>query len=352
MNRLHENELLSIEVTTRCNSGCSYCFARANLDYERDIPLETALDFIKEAAGMGYNQLHITGGEPLLYPGIEELLIHARNQGYLRVLVNTNGHLINHGTIFVPGDFTDILELTFTLQGPPEYHDIYRGPDSWEKAARGLDIAHDAGIPITIFTPLGRSLLDRLPRFAEYAFERWAGIKGMNLIQMIRVPGQGIDLSGELLRPVDFITLVQKTSLMNLFGMKISLLENPLGNAVARVMGMEGLPASENIHRPGRIILMADHTLAPAHSSGDIRWNYTPGKLEEMMYTKGYLSAVEPDHHTCPACPFHEICGKAGMTRPSSPNRDTEEALYCKRVMSLAAPSHRVTYSECLLADS
>lgn len=337
MNRLHENEHLSMEVTTRCTSACRHCFARAGLDNDRELSPDTALAFIKEGRDLGYNQLHITGGEPLLYPALEELLTHAGELGYKRILVNTNGHLVNNDTLSRLAQLNVILELTVTLQGPAEQHDHFRGPGSWQKAVRGLTRAHNAGIPITIFTPVAHSLLDFLPRFAEYIFKRWPRIRGMDLIQLIRVTGDGIDLSDELLRPGDFITLVQKTALMNLFEMKVRLLENPLGNAAALAMGMTGFPPSENIHRPGRIILMADGTLAPAHSSRDFRWNYTFGRLEDIIQSDRYLSTVEPDRFTCPTCDFHEICGKAGMTRPSSPNRDMEEALYCKRVMSLAA---------------
>ena len=45
-------ESLSIEVTTRCNSACSYCFARAGISRESSLPV----DLVKEIIAEGFRR--------------------------------------------------------------------------------------------------------------------------------------------------------------------------------------------------------------------------------------------------------------------------------------------------------
>lgn len=92
--RSHPEEIM-IELTTRCNYNCIYCFRR-NLINEREgtMDAELALKIIDEAAITGVKRISFSGwGEPLLHPDALEILRHAKKKG-LEVLLNTNGYFL------------------------------------------------------------------------------------------------------------------------------------------------------------------------------------------------------------------------------------------------------------------
>jgi len=82
-----------LELTGRCNLRCRHCYA----DSLPSIPLNGEMRFtdwcnvLTEAATLGCRQVQFIGGEPTLYPQLVGLLAHARESGYSRVEVFTNG---------------------------------------------------------------------------------------------------------------------------------------------------------------------------------------------------------------------------------------------------------------------
>ncbi len=77
-------------VTLDCNLNCDFCSVRANDVQVRPVPLSRMLDVIKEAAELGLEELHFTGGEPTLCPDLEVLIRQASQLG-LHTRINTNG---------------------------------------------------------------------------------------------------------------------------------------------------------------------------------------------------------------------------------------------------------------------
>ena len=91
-------EEVMIEIEPKCNFKCQFCFNkisfakkgrninRLSLDYVKRI-----IDSVKKAK---IKMVRFTGGEPLLYPGIIELMRYAKNKN-IEVRLNTNGSLID-----------------------------------------------------------------------------------------------------------------------------------------------------------------------------------------------------------------------------------------------------------------
>lgn len=85
---------LVIRTTERCNVGCYHCSISAT-PKGFDLPLETGLQAIRDAKNNGLNRVHFSGGEPLLYDNLPDL-------------INLTKEL---------GMFTDITSSTFTKTG-------------------------------------------------------------------------------------------------------------------------------------------------------------------------------------------------------------------------------------------
>ena len=77
------------EVTSRCDLGCTFCFA--NGGGGKDIPLAQAKADITAIARQGGPLLQLSGGEPTCRDDLPELIAHAKEAGCAYVQLNTNG---------------------------------------------------------------------------------------------------------------------------------------------------------------------------------------------------------------------------------------------------------------------
>lgn len=75
----------------RCNLSCTYC--NEYDDYSKPISVDTMKGRLDLLAGLGTTIVTFSGGEPLLHPGLDELIAHVRSHGMLAGLI-TNGYLL------------------------------------------------------------------------------------------------------------------------------------------------------------------------------------------------------------------------------------------------------------------
>lgn len=81
---------LVLELNKDCNLACRACFGRSG----EELPSGTAGRALREAAALGVKNVRFTGGEPLLHPGLENLLRLSRRLGFY-TLLNTNALLFS-----------------------------------------------------------------------------------------------------------------------------------------------------------------------------------------------------------------------------------------------------------------
>ena len=330
-------ESLSIEVTNRCNSACSHCFVRAVISECSDLSIDLVREIISEGYHLGYRHLHITGGEPLLWEGLFEALDYAFSSGYKKIFINTNGTLLTKGHISRLSDYEG-FSISVSLEGPESFHDRVRGQGSYRQTEQGIGKALDAGIDLIMFTTVSKSLLPVLPHFIDDLYERFPDINLFSLIQLIRVRDDVFDLSNELLVPEDFLKLVRMVSLLNLYGHKTEILNNPLAVVVSKLFEMPLIPRVLPLHRNGHLIVMADRNIALSHSIPNSFGKYEPGMIERVLASNEYRTAVASDEISCPSCGYSKLCMENGMIRPSEWYRDMyPEVPFCKRVLDKAS---------------
>lgn len=81
-----------LEVTSRCNIACPFCFASAERE-GTDVPMETIsqwLDTLMQRAG-GRVHIQLSGGEPTVRDDLPEIIGLVRSKGFTFVQLNTNG---------------------------------------------------------------------------------------------------------------------------------------------------------------------------------------------------------------------------------------------------------------------
>jgi len=333
----NRKESLSIEVTNYCNNACSHCFVRAAVSECSNLPIDLVREIISEGYHLGYRHLHITGGEPLLWKGLFEALDHAFSLEYEKVFINTNGTLLTEVPISRLSKY-DSLSISVSVEGPESLHDRMRGQYSYRQASLGIEKTLDAGIDLYIFTTVSKKLLPGLPLFIDDLYERFPGINLFSLIQLIRVKDDILDLSSELLDPADFLKLVRIVSLLNLYGHKTEILNNPLAVVVSKLFDTPWIPRVLPLHRNGHLIVMANRHIALSHSTLNSYGKYEPGVIEKVLSSNEYRAAVAPDETICPSCGYAGLCEENGMLRPSEWYRDMHpEIPFCKRVLDKAS---------------
>ncbi|MCU0848372.1 MAG: radical SAM protein [Spirochaetes bacterium] len=327
-------EILTIEATTECNSACSNCFARAGIAAPSSMGLETALEIAVEGREMGYGRLHVTGGEPLLWPHLRALLFRAAKMGYGTVFFNTNGSLADTGFCRGMAPLGGKIMMSVSLNGGERIHDAMRGDGSCRAAMAGIRNSLDSGTRTMIFSTVGRRLLGELPGFADMVTREFCGIESLTFIQMIRVHGDAFDVRSELLGPEEFIRFVAAVSSLGLYGLPVSIMENPLANAVASKMGLGYMPSSHSRARHGRLAVLADGSITLHHSSRDRLGTYRKGALKEIIASVVYREKTGRSKE-CLSCRHGTLCAEHGVAWHDDKTRDMVDSPYCMRVLDL-----------------
>ena len=137
---MHKNQRfnisnLYIEVTSSCNLRCKHCYNASGLQ-GKELPLSLLRQVIQQAKEHGLNFVSLSGGEPLLYQHIWELMDYLKEMGIFFLLI-TNGTCLNSEVIHNLKQYNCNIQLS--LDGPdPETHNAIRGEGAFERAISNM----------------------------------------------------------------------------------------------------------------------------------------------------------------------------------------------------------------------
>ncbi len=91
---------LKIEITQNCPLGCLHCSTAAGPNRKDHIPIGTLIRLLNEASEMGVESVSFSGGEPLVYPDLDNLISYSRGLGlylslYTTGIINNNLHSLS-----------------------------------------------------------------------------------------------------------------------------------------------------------------------------------------------------------------------------------------------------------------
>jgi MoaA/NifB/PqqE/SkfB family radical SAM enzyme len=82
--------------TRRCNIACAYC--NEYDDHSAPVPTDEVCGWIDRLAALGTGIVTLSGGEPLLHPGVDAIIRRIRARGMIATLI-TNGYLLSRDRI-------------------------------------------------------------------------------------------------------------------------------------------------------------------------------------------------------------------------------------------------------------
>ncbi|MFC1701112.1 radical SAM protein [Patescibacteria group bacterium] len=190
--------VVTFSMTSRCNFRCKYCYGDYESRKNKEITIDEVLDLVNEMSDMGMRYLQLSGGEPLMFPGIEKVVDLANQRGVC-LGINTNGSLIPEKLEVVK----KIQTVCVSLDGYEEVNDSNRGVGSYRKIMDGIKAAKSIGTRVHIYATMSKNnihALDWLMEFckknniySEFGFLVNRSLKNDN-------DYQGIDLDTETFR--------------------------------------------------------------------------------------------------------------------------------------------------------
>jgi len=154
--------------------------------------------------------VHFTGGEPLLYGGLWEVIRHAREKEFA-VAMMTNGSLFTKDDARMASDL-GISDIQISLEGPAHLHDSIRGKGSFSKMSRGVKHLARAQNRISANVTLSRLNVDKIEESVETA--RNMGFYGIGFSRVVPC-GRGRGLLDSLLTPGELKEAYQKIVSLN-----------------------------------------------------------------------------------------------------------------------------------------
>lgn len=161
--------IVQIHPTRRCNLSCKHCYSSSSPQATDELNATLLKDAIDDLAKEGYNWVSFSGGEPMVYEPLPEVLTHARQSGLNTTFV-TNGMLLTGKRL---DDIeTRINALVVSLDGKPESHNRMRNsPRAFQTMQKNLSALRSRGINFGILFTLTQHNLDELPWVANFCAE-------------------------------------------------------------------------------------------------------------------------------------------------------------------------------------
>jgi radical SAM protein with 4Fe4S-binding SPASM domain len=155
------------EFTLDCNLSCIHCGSSAGRKRGDELTTDEAEALCRDLKKTGCLEVTLMGGEPLLRRDFARIASLIRELG-MELTVITNG------TVYAPETFPMLASLkpkTVAVSldaATPAIHDRIRGCDgAFDKTRTFMDLAMEAGLPVSVITTVHRMNLKELPAIRD-----------------------------------------------------------------------------------------------------------------------------------------------------------------------------------------
>jgi cyclic pyranopterin phosphate synthase len=179
---------LRISVTDRCNFRCTYCMPKEVfghdyrfLDRKELLGFEEIARVARAAVSLGVTKLRLTGGEPLIRRGIEDLVAMLAELD-VEVTLTTNASLLPRKAQALKDAGLDRITVSLDSMEDATFRAMNDVDFPVQRVLEGIEAAHAAGLPVKVnsvvkrvvnekeIVPLARYFRDtpHVLRFIEY----------------------------------------------------------------------------------------------------------------------------------------------------------------------------------------
>lgn len=185
------NVRLFVELTNKCNLCCKHCYGSFAINNNDTLDIEKLKKVIHDASVHNSYQLDLTGGEPFLYPYLEEILEVAYNEGMI-VRIFSNLTMLNEKTLFLLKKY-GVKEIVTSIDSCiKEKHEQFRGRNGcFNKTLDAIKILKANNIPVSVNTMVGNHNKDEIEELVSFI----DNLKVKSVLDVIVPEGRGNDLN-------------------------------------------------------------------------------------------------------------------------------------------------------------
>ena len=176
---------LRISVTDRCNFRCRYCmpvevFGAGYNFMPRDelLSFEEIVTLVRTLIPLGIEKIRLTGGEPLMRRGLEDLVaMLAAIAGIKDIAITTNGMLLAHHAEALALAGLQRVTVSLDALNPQIFAQMNGVGAKVDRVLAGINSAQTFGLPVKVNAVIQRGVngSEILP------LARWAKITGVDL---------------------------------------------------------------------------------------------------------------------------------------------------------------------------
>ena len=164
---------LRVSVTDRCNFRCVYC---RSADPEKHMPANNLLEWdeyerlVRILVGMGIRKVRVTGGEPLVRPGVEDFIARLKALGVQDLSITTNGYMLAQRCDALIAAGINRINISLDSLIRERFERVTR-TKTFDDVIAGIDAAQASRLrPVKVNAVLVRGINDdEVEAFAEFA---------------------------------------------------------------------------------------------------------------------------------------------------------------------------------------
>jgi GTP 3',8-cyclase len=167
---------LRVSVTDRCNFRCVYC---RSANPETHMPARELLEWdeyerlVRLLVGLGIRKVRVTGGEPMVRPGVEDFIARLKALGIQDISMTTNGYLLADRCHDLAAAGMNRINISLDSLNRERFERITR-TKTFDQVIAGIDAAQASKLrPVKVNAVLVRGINDdEVEAFAEFARDR------------------------------------------------------------------------------------------------------------------------------------------------------------------------------------
>ena len=160
--------MLNIYLTNACNLRCDHCFMRSGSPLKNELPADEWRRILSEFKANGGQSVTFSGGEPLMNPAFDDILIHAASL-QLETTVLSNGILWTQERIAKLAPY--ISQIQISIDGFDESSNAkVRGTGHFDRIVRNVISFANSGVRTSVATTFTFQNLqnDAAARYADF----------------------------------------------------------------------------------------------------------------------------------------------------------------------------------------
>lgn len=164
--------IIQFQYNYKCNFQCEHCSVKRFQvkNDARQFTIADVKDLFRQADELGLARVTITGGEPLVFKDLDEV-VAAINPQKFYINCDTNGWLLDEKKAkHLKSIGIDRIQLSIDCLNPEEHDNFRRARGSHARALKAVDVALNAGLGIFIQTVVTKQRIhsDEFIKFIEY----------------------------------------------------------------------------------------------------------------------------------------------------------------------------------------